>query len=130
MRVIVGVSIRQFSRPPALRGRSSGLLRPRPANAVTNLRACMTTSTPPSLRLCQTTSKRAFQTIHHLPVAMVPKPTTDADIAIGTPRDPNTQSNYHNFVTRNTAARFDIDFEKKVLRGSVVLTLESLTESD
>ena len=33
-------------------------------------------------------------------------------------------------MTRNTAVRFDIDFDKKILSGSVVLTLESLTEGE
>lgn len=61
---------------------------------------------------------------------MVTKPSVDPNITINAPRDPNTLSNYHNFVTRNTSATFDIDFEKKVLKGTVVLTLESLTEKE
>lgn len=61
---------------------------------------------------------------------MVTKPSVDPNITINVPRDPNTLSNYHNFVTRNTSATFDIDFEKKVLKGNVVLTLESLTEKE
>jgi leukotriene-A4 hydrolase len=61
---------------------------------------------------------------------MVTKPSVGPNITIKTPRDPNTLSNYHNFVTRNTSATFDIDFEKKVLKGDVILTLESLTEKE
>ena len=61
---------------------------------------------------------------------MVTKPMTDPNITISTPRDPNTLSNYHNFVTRHTAANFEIDFEKKILKGGVVLTLESLTDKE
>ncbi|KAF2792179.1 leukotriene A-4 hydrolase [Melanomma pulvis-pyrius CBS 109.77] len=52
------------------------------------------------------------------------------DLTINSPRDPNTLSNYHNFVTRNTSATFDIDFDKKILKGGVVLTLESLTNKE
>ncbi|OAL48063.1 leukotriene A-4 hydrolase [Pyrenochaeta sp. DS3sAY3a] len=52
----------------------------------------------------------------------------DPNATITTPRDPNTLSNYHNYVTRHTSVDFDIDFEKKRLYGSVTLTFESLTD--
>jgi hypothetical protein len=58
---------------------------------------------------------------------MVAKPV---DVEIRTPRDPNTLSNYHNYVTRHTSVDFEIDFEKKRLVGSVVLRLESLVDGD
>lgn len=45
------------------------------------------------------------------------------------PRDPNTLSNYHEFLTTHTVANFDIDFQKKALHGSVTLTLKSLTDA-
>ncbi|KAI4922654.1 hypothetical protein J4E90_001087 [Alternaria incomplexa] len=61
---------------------------------------------------------------------MLTKPMADPNIEIRTPRDPNTLSNYHNFVTRHTSVDFDIDFQKKRLFGSVVLTLECLTDED
>lgn len=61
---------------------------------------------------------------------MVTRPLTDPNIQIRTPRDPNTLSNYHNFVTRHTSVDFDIDFQRKRLFGGVVLTLESLTDED
>lgn len=62
---------------------------------------------------------------------MVARPgTTDPNVEIRTPRDPNTLSNYHNFITKHTAATFDIDFEKRILKGQVVLTLESLTDAE
>lgn len=64
--------------------------------------------------------------MHRSPAAMVTKPMVDPHMEIKTPRDPNTLSNYHNFVTRHTSVDFDIDFSKKRLFGSVVLTLESL----
>ena len=59
---------------------------------------------------------------------MVTKPMTDPDVEIRTPRDPNTLSNYHNYVTRHTSVDFEIDFAKKRLVGKVVLKLESLTD--
>jgi leukotriene-A4 hydrolase len=68
--------------------------------------------------------------MHRAPAAMVTKPTVDPNLEIRTPRDPNTLSNYHNFVTRHTCADFVINFEKKRLEGSVVLALESLTDAE
>lgn len=68
--------------------------------------------------------------MHRAPAAMVTKPLTDPNIEIRTPRDPNTLSNYHNFVTKHTSVDFDIDFAKKRLFGSVVLTVESLAGED
>jgi aminopeptidase N len=61
---------------------------------------------------------------------MVTKPMTDPNVQIRTPRDPNTLSNYHNYVTRHTSVDFEIDFEKKRLVGSVVLRLESLVDEE
>ncbi|EMD63141.1 hypothetical protein GGP41_005162 [Bipolaris sorokiniana] len=61
---------------------------------------------------------------------MVTESSSDPRVEIRTPRDPNTLSNYHNFVTRHTSVDFDIDFERKRLFGSVVLTLECLTDED
>jgi leukotriene-A4 hydrolase len=59
---------------------------------------------------------------------MVTKPMINPDIVIRTPRDPNTLSNYHNYVTRHTSVDFAIEFEKKRLVGKVVLTMESCTD--
>lgn len=59
---------------------------------------------------------------------MVTQPSVDPNIQINTPRDPNTLSNYHNYVTRHTSVDFEIDFEKKRLAGNVELKLESLTD--
>lgn len=81
-------------------------------------------------RTCTITRARYLSTMHRSPAAMVKRPMTDPNIVICTPRDPNTLSNYHNFVTRHTSATFDIDFEKKILRGGVVLTLQSLTDKE
>lgn len=61
---------------------------------------------------------------------MVTRPMADPNIEIRTPRDPNTLSNYHNFLTKHTSVDFDVDFKSKRLFGSVVLTLESLTDED
>jgi leukotriene-A4 hydrolase len=78
----------------------------------------------------QPRSKYSFATMHRSPAVMVTKPSVDPHIEIRTPRDPNTLSNYHNYVTRHTSVDFDIDFSKKRLFGSVVLRLESLTDED
>jgi leukotriene-A4 hydrolase len=61
---------------------------------------------------------------------MVTKPMTDPNVEIKTPRDPNTLSNYHNYVTRHTSVDFEIDFEKKRMVGTVVLKMESLVDGD
>lgn len=66
-----------------------------------------------------------MSTMHRAPAAMVTKPV---DVEIHTPRDPNTLSNYHNYVTKHTSVDFEIDFEKKRLVGSVVLKMESLVD--
>lgn len=44
-------------------------------------------------------------------------------------RDPSTQSNYDAWVTRHTTVNFEVDFESQALKGSVVLELESRTDS-
>lgn len=59
---------------------------------------------------------------------MVTKPSVDPNIEIRTPRDPNTLSNYHNYVTRHTSVDFAIEFERKRLVGKVMLTMESCTD--
>ncbi|KAI9652214.1 MAG: hypothetical protein M1831_007123 [Alyxoria varia] len=53
-----------------------------------------------------------------------------AYLSINTPRDPNTVSNYNNFVTTHTAVDFEVDFDKRRLRGDVVLTFRSITEAE
>jgi leukotriene-A4 hydrolase len=45
-------------------------------------------------------------------------------------RDPSTRSNYGAWRTRHTTANFNIDFESKRLKGSVVLELVSQTEKE
>lgn len=49
---------------------------------------------------------------------------------MNSPRDPNTLSNYHNFVTTHTAVDFRIDFEKQRLTGNVMLDLKSITNAE
>src|SRR5450432_72451 len=46
------------------------------------------------------------------------------------PRDPNTLSNYNNWITRHTKAELTIDFEAQKLIGNVTLELESITASE
>lgn len=56
-----------------------------------------------------------------------PEPT---GISINPPKDPNTLSNYNNFRTTHTHVDFSVDFEKRLMKGSVLLTLQSLTEGE
>ena len=79
---------------------------------------------------CHLSLIKRFATMHRSPAAMVTRPMADPNIEIRTPRDPNTLSNYHNFLTKHTSVDFDVDFKSKRLFGSVVLTLESLTDED
>jgi leukotriene-A4 hydrolase len=59
------------------------------------------------------------------------KMTTTAPIPrTRTPRDPNTLSNYHNWITKHTKADFAIDFKAQKLSGTVTLQLESLTPGE
>ena len=44
------------------------------------------------------------------------------------PRDPNTLSNYNDFLTTHTVANFNIDFLKARLVGSIILILKSLQD--
>ena len=46
------------------------------------------------------------------------------------PRDPNTLSNYNNFVTTHTTVNFDLDFKQKCLKGVVQLKLKSITQAE
>jgi hypothetical protein len=61
---------------------------------------------------------------------MVTKMAVDVDpnVEIRTPRDPNTLSNYHNYVTKHTSVDSEIDFARKRLVGKVGLRMESLTD--
>ena len=48
---------------------------------------------------------------------------------VNPPRDPNTLSNYNNFLTTHTTVNFDLDFEKKIIGGKVALSLKSTTDA-
>ncbi|UDD64726.1 hypothetical protein AFCA_011945 [Aspergillus flavus] len=48
---------------------------------------------------------------------------------IHSPRDPNTLSNYNNWVSTHITATFDILFEQKKLVGNVVHKLKSITDA-
>ncbi|KAM0333283.1 hypothetical protein ACHAQA_001944 [Verticillium albo-atrum] len=43
-------------------------------------------------------------------------------------RDPATLSNYNEWITKHTTANLSIDFQEKILKGKVILELESLTD--
>ena len=45
-------------------------------------------------------------------------------------RDPNTLSNYTEFVTVHTTTNLEISFDNKCLKGNVVLKLESTTDAE
>ena len=50
--------------------------------------------------------------------------------AIRNVRDPNTLTNYQNWVTTHTTTNFYIDFERKVLSGTVVLNLKTRNKDE
>ena len=53
-----------------------------------------------------------------------------ASTTINPPRDPNTLSNYNNFLTKHVTANLNINFEKKRLSGNVILKLLSISDSE
>ncbi len=53
-----------------------------------------------------------------------------ATTKIHPPRDPNTLSNYNNFLTTHTTANLRIDFDNKRLTGNVLLDLKSITDAE
>lgn len=67
--------------------------------------------------------------MHRAPQAMVTVPPTEG-LTINTPRDPNTLSNYNNFVTTHTTANLEINFKSKILTGNVLLKLKSMTNAE
>lgn len=48
---------------------------------------------------------------------------------INSPRDPNTLSNYNNWILTHITANFDILFDQKKLAGNVVHQLKSITDA-
>ena len=48
---------------------------------------------------------------------------------INSPRDPNTLSNYNNWISTHITANFDILFDQKKLAGNVVHRLKSITDA-
>jgi leukotriene-A4 hydrolase len=53
-----------------------------------------------------------------------------ASTIINPPRDPNTLSNYNNWLTTHSTAKFDILFEEQRLRGHIEHKLKSITNSE
>jgi len=72
----------------------------------------------------------SFTKIHRAPPTMVLRPVTTVAGGVKRPRDPNTLSNYYNFVTTHITASLEIDFEKKVLVGGVVLKFKSVSDAE
>ena len=52
------------------------------------------------------------------------------DVVIRTPRDPNTLSNYNNWLTTHTSTTFDILFNEQKLSGNVIHKLKSITKAE
>lgn len=52
-----------------------------------------------------------------------------ATTIINPPRDPNTLSNYNNWISTHITANFDILFDQKKLAGNVVHRLKSITDA-
>ena len=52
------------------------------------------------------------------------------DVIIHKPRDPNTLSNYNNWLTTHTSTTFDINFDEQKLSGSVTHKLKSITKAE
>ena len=48
---------------------------------------------------------------------------------INPPRDPNTLSNYNNFVTTHTQVNCEINFDKQIVATVVTLSLKSITDA-
>lgn len=53
-----------------------------------------------------------------------------ASTIINPPRDPNTLSNYNNWLTTYSTAKFDVLFEEQKLRGHVAHKLKSITNAE
>ncbi|KAL8912411.1 MAG: hypothetical protein Q9171_002597 [Xanthocarpia ochracea] len=53
-----------------------------------------------------------------------------ATTTVNAPRDPNTLSNYNNFLTQHTVVNFEVDFKKRTLDGTVILKLISISDSE
>lgn len=49
---------------------------------------------------------------------------------INPPRDPNTLSNYNNWISTHITANFEVFFDQKKLAGNVVHQLKSITDSE
>ena len=54
---------------------------------------------------------------------------TMATTIINSPRDPNTLSNYNNWISTHITANFDILFDQKKLEGNVIHRLKSITDA-
>ena len=50
-------------------------------------------------------------------------------MVVNLPRDPNTLSNYNNFITVHVETNLDINFDRKTISGNVSLRLKSITDS-
>ena len=72
----------------------------------------------------------------HLRLCLIPNKALDSirglrkmTHIVNPPRDPNTLSNYNNFLTTHTTVNFNLDFKKKIISGKVTLSLKSITDT-
>lgn len=85
----------------------------------------------PALRATQQKTNclsRAFTSMAIRPAAE--SVAKEAAASIHQPRDPNTLSNYNAWRTKHTTADFNADFDAKLLKGTVHLTLERLAKGE
>ncbi|KAM3459747.1 hypothetical protein NHJ6243_006580 [Beauveria neobassiana] len=83
----------------------------------------------PTLTITTTASRRSFATVPSSSQPTSPAAAAAAAATMAAQRDPTTLSNYGLWRTRHTAVDFHIDFDRKRLRGSVTLRLESQTDA-
>ncbi|KAF9632206.1 putative leukotriene a4 hydrolase protein [Lasiodiplodia theobromae] len=75
-------------------------------------------------------SYRSSQQFRGFSATMVTRYSSASAVSVNKHRDPNTLSNYQNFLTKHTTVNFELDFAKQKLRGNVVLLLKSLTDKE
>lgn len=86
------------------------------------------------IRICSLTTRFRVRQNPKSPLILKEHPPTLSPIyytmlAQYHPRDPNTLSNYHEFLTVHTKANLSIDFDQKKIYGNVVLNLRDVSKT-
>lgn len=86
------------------------------------------------IRICSLTTRFRLRLRPKSPLILKELPLTLSPIyytmhAKYHPRDPNTLSNYHEFLTVHTKTNLSIDFDQKQLSGNVVLSLRNISKT-